>query len=48
MWGPFTPYIYPDVETAVRAQRASGPAVRAAQHAGEEALLVALTEVMAR
>jgi len=29
-----TPYVYPDVETAVRAQSASGPAVRAAAHAG--------------
>jgi SAM-dependent methyltransferase len=43
-----TPYLYPDVDTAVRAQTASGPAVRAAQHAGQEALHDALTEVMTR
>jgi SAM-dependent methyltransferase len=41
-----TPYIYPDVETAVRAQTASGPAVRAAQHAGSDAVQTALTDVM--
>lgn len=41
-----TPYSYPDVETAVRAQSASGPAVRAAQHAGQEELHNALTKVM--
>ena len=43
-----TPYVYPDVETAVRAQSASGPAVRAAAHAGDVALHAALTEVMRR
>ncbi len=43
-----TPYIYPDVETAVRAQSASGPAARALQHAGEDALRSALTTVMTR
>jgi SAM-dependent methyltransferase len=43
-----TPYGYPDVATAVRAQSASGPAVRAAGHAGEDALHAALTEVMTR
>jgi hypothetical protein len=43
-----TPYVYPDVETAVRAQRCSGPAVRAARHAGPAAVRAALTEVMAR
>jgi SAM-dependent methyltransferase len=43
-----TPYTYPDVDTAVRAQSASGPAVRAAQHAGQEALHNALTDVMTR
>jgi SAM-dependent methyltransferase len=43
-----TPYVYPDVPTAVRAQAASGPAVRAAQHAGEGALHTALDEVMQR
>ena len=42
------PYTYPDVATAVRAQSASGPAVRAATEAGEEALHAALTEVMQR
>jgi SAM-dependent methyltransferase len=41
-----TPYEYPDVETAVLAQTSSGPAVRAAQHAGEEAVSQALREVM--
>lgn len=41
-----TPYIYPDVYTAVRAQTASGPANRAAQHAGPAALETALTTVM--
>jgi SAM-dependent methyltransferase len=41
-----TPYCYPDVETAVRAQSASGPAARAVQHAGPEALTDALTTVM--
>jgi SAM-dependent methyltransferase len=41
-----TPYIYPDVETAVLAQTASGPAVRAAQHAGQQALHAALMTVM--
>ena len=43
-----TPYIYPDVETAVRAQMSSGPAVRAAQHAGRQAVDDALTIVMTR
>jgi SAM-dependent methyltransferase len=43
-----TPYVYPDVDTAVRAQTASGPAARAAQHAGQEALRTALTTVMSR
>jgi hypothetical protein len=43
-----TPYVYPDVETAVRAQAASGPAVRAAAQAGDAALTEALTEVMRR
>jgi SAM-dependent methyltransferase len=41
-----TPYSYPDVETAVLAQSASGPAVRAAQVAGQEAVDNALTQVM--
>jgi SAM-dependent methyltransferase len=41
-----TPYTYPDVETAVRAQSASGPAARATQNAGAEAVHQALTEVM--
>ena len=41
-----TPYIYPDVATAVRAQMSSGPAVRAAGNAGEPALTEALTAVM--
>ena len=41
-----TPYCYPDVQTAVRAQLASGPAARARQHAGEQAVEDALTEVM--
>jgi SAM-dependent methyltransferase len=43
-----TPYVYPDVATAVRAQSASGPAVRAAAHAGDAALQDALTAVMHR
>ncbi|MDX6297542.1 MAG: hypothetical protein QOI51_1399 [Nocardioidaceae bacterium] len=43
-----TPYEYPDVETAVRANSSSGPAVRAAQHAGEETLVRSLHEVMTR
>jgi SAM-dependent methyltransferase len=41
-----TPYCYPDVATAVRAQLASGPAARAAQHAGQQAVQDALTTVM--
>jgi SAM-dependent methyltransferase len=41
-----TPYTYPDVDTAVRAQMASGPAVRAAQYAGRDAVRAALTAVM--
>jgi hypothetical protein len=43
-----TPYQYPDVETAVLAQTSSGPAVRAAQHSGEEVLIQALQQVMTR
>jgi SAM-dependent methyltransferase len=43
-----TPYVYPDVETAVRAQLSSGPAVWAIEHSGEDALRTALTEVMQR
>lgn len=43
-----TPYTYPDVATAVRAQLSSGPAVLAAAHAGGEALEQALTPVMRR
>jgi hypothetical protein len=43
-----TPYSYPDVATAVRAQSSSGPAARAIDHAGEEALTEALTAVMNR
>lgn len=43
-----TPYGYPDVATAVRAQLSSGPAVRAAAHAGEAAVGQALTPVMER
>jgi SAM-dependent methyltransferase len=42
-----TPYVYPDLPTAVRAQGSSGPAARAALHAGPEALDAALTDVMA-
>ena len=41
-----TPYEYPDVDTAVRAQSSSGPAVRAAQQAGQEAVTQALSKVM--
>jgi SAM-dependent methyltransferase len=41
-----TPYLYPDVATAVRAQSSSGPATRAIQHSGEQALRDALTAVM--
>jgi SAM-dependent methyltransferase len=43
-----TPYVYPDVATAVRAQSASGPAVKAIAHSGQDALRDALTVVMAR
>jgi SAM-dependent methyltransferase len=43
-----TRYEYPDVETAVLAQTSSGPAVRAAQHAGAEAVSRALHDVMNR
>src|SRR5689334_4479907 len=43
-----TPYAYPDVATAVRAQAATGPAVRAAAHSGEAAVTDALTAVMRR
>jgi SAM-dependent methyltransferase len=43
-----TPYVYRDVATAVRAQQASGPAIRAAQYAGDDAVHAALTEVMQR
>jgi SAM-dependent methyltransferase len=43
-----TPYEYPDVDTAVRAQASSGPAARAAQHAGDGALCLALRTVMQR
>jgi hypothetical protein len=43
-----TPYAYDDVASAVPAQSASGPAVRAAAHAGAEALTQALTPVMER
>jgi SAM-dependent methyltransferase len=39
-----TPYIYPDVETAVRAQLTSGPARMAINVAGRDALAVALTD----
>jgi hypothetical protein len=41
-----TPYEYPDVDTAVRAQSSSGPAVRAVQHAGEDAVTRALRKAM--
>jgi SAM-dependent methyltransferase len=41
-----TPYVYPDVPTAVRAQLSSGPAARAAEHAGADAVRAALSEVM--
>ena len=41
-----TPYEYVDVDTAVRAQSSSGPAVRAAQYAGEQALQEAVGKVM--
>jgi SAM-dependent methyltransferase len=43
-----TPYVWPDVATAVRAQSASGPAVKAIEHSGEDALRDALTAVMTR
>lgn len=43
-----TPYIYPDVTTAVRAQLSSGPAARAIEQSGEDALRDALTVVMER
>ncbi len=43
-----TPYSYPDVATAVRAQCSSGPAVRAIEHSGEDAVRGALTAVMTR
>jgi hypothetical protein len=31
-----TPYVYPDLDTAVRAQLSSGPAQRAIEYAGEQ------------
>jgi hypothetical protein len=43
-----TPYVWPDVATAVRSQSSSGPAARAIEHSGEEALRDALTTVMTR
>jgi SAM-dependent methyltransferase len=39
-----TPYEYPDLDTAVKAQLASGPARRAIEHAGLDATREALTE----
>jgi SAM-dependent methyltransferase len=41
-----TPFEYPDVDTAVRAQSASGPAIRAIRHAGEPAVDAVLRPVM--
>jgi SAM-dependent methyltransferase len=38
-----TPFIYADLETAVRAQLSSGPARRGIEHAGEQATRDALT-----
>ena len=43
-----TPYVWPDVATAVRSQSSSGPAARAIEYSGEQALCEALTAVMAR
>lgn len=37
-----TPYVYPDLDTAVRAQLASGPARMAIEHAGYDATRAAL------
>jgi len=39
-----TPFVYPDLATAVRAQLSSGPARRAIEHAGERATRDALTK----
>lgn len=42
-----TPFRYPDIETAVRAQLASGPARKAIEHAGEQATAEALRTAFA-
>jgi SAM-dependent methyltransferase len=42
-----TPFIYPDLATAVRAQLSSGPARRAIEYAGERATRDALTAAFA-
>jgi SAM-dependent methyltransferase len=42
-----TPYVWPDLDTAVRAQMTSGPATRAIAHAGSDALHEVLTTALA-
>jgi len=42
-----TPFIYPDLDTALRAQLSSGPALRAIEHAGRPATQAALTTAFA-
>lgn len=42
-----TPYTYPDMDTAIRAQMSSGPARRAIEHAGAAPLRDALTATFA-
>jgi len=41
-----TPYIYPDVDTAVQGQLASGPARMAIERAGRDAVSSALVDVL--
>jgi SAM-dependent methyltransferase len=42
-----TPYTYPDIDTAIRAQMSSGPARRAIEHAGPQPVRDALSAVFA-
>lgn len=42
-----TPYIFPDLDTAVRAHLASGPSRRAIEHAGRQATVDALRAALA-
>jgi SAM-dependent methyltransferase len=41
-----TPYTYPDIDTALRAQMSSGPARQAIEHAGAQPLCDALTAAL--